>query len=250
MKTSYLPPTLLALLIAVPALAAGPELYISPKGEAHIRNATIANRHSLNLFSIDVWGSKWTVPMDQFTRVEAADGTALDFSQVQNGHRLEIKGSLVTGDIRRSGWLEAKLVRDLSIGAPPAGAQAAAISGSLALPPPPAPPPPPASSPPPPPPPPAPAQARASAGKPAAKAGRLLTQQLSMGMRGGEVVILQEFLQRNGWGIPNDGPVTSYYGRVTANAVKNFQRSSGLPPEGEVGPLTRAAINRLLQPAQ
>ncbi len=65
-------------------------------------------------------------------------------------------------------------------------------------------------------------------------------------MRGGEVITLQEFLQKNGWGIPNDGPVTGNYGKVTVNAVKKFQVANGLPPEGEVGPKTRAAINKLL----
>ncbi len=65
-------------------------------------------------------------------------------------------------------------------------------------------------------------------------------------MRGGEVIILQEFLQKHDRGIPNDGPVTGFYGKVTVSAVKKFQAANGLAPEGEVGPKTRALINKLL----
>ncbi len=65
-------------------------------------------------------------------------------------------------------------------------------------------------------------------------------------MRGREVTVLQEFLQKYDWGIPNDGPVTGFYGRVTLNAVKKFQTANSLSPEGEVGPKTRALINKLL----
>lgn len=220
---------------AFPAFAAdGPELYISPKGEIRITNAPISNRHSLNLFSTIVWGVTWTVPIDQFTSVETADGKKIEFSEIADDHRLEIKGSIsINSDPRRRGWLDTKLIRDLSLGSPPPATppaplptpppQTAAIATALT----------------PPPPPPA-AAAPSPSGKPK------LTRQLSIGMRGGEVFILQEFLQKHGWGIPNDGPVTGYYGKVTANAVKKFQNAKGLPPEGEVGPKTRALINELL----
>ena len=77
--------------------------------------------------------------------------------------------------------------------------------------------------------------------------GRKLTQYLQVGMRGGEVIILQEFLQKNNWGIPDDGPVTGYFGKVTQGAVMKFQVANGLPPEGVVGPKTRALINALLK---
>jgi peptidoglycan hydrolase-like protein with peptidoglycan-binding domain len=65
-------------------------------------------------------------------------------------------------------------------------------------------------------------------------------------MRGGEVFILQEFLQKYGWGIPNNGPVTGYFGSVTATAVMAFQKAKGLPSTGIVGPKTRGLINGII----
>jgi N-acetylmuramoyl-L-alanine amidase len=75
----------------------------------------------------------------------------------------------------------------------------------------------------------------------------LLTASLYAGMRGREVIALQRFLQKNGWGIPDDGPVTGYFGKVTERAIINFQKASNLEPVGFVGPRTRALINSLLQ---
>lgn len=72
-----------------------------------------------------------------------------------------------------------------------------------------------------------------------------ITQNLDLGMRGKEVAALQEFLQKNNFGIPNDGPVTGYYGSVTAKAVANFQKANGLAAVGIVGQETRALINNL-----
>lgn len=223
MKTQLLIGTLAVLALAAPALAEEPELYISSKGEVRIVNALIANRHSTNLISVVVWGLKWVVPVDQYTKVQGADGKDIAFSEVLDGHRLEIVGQAVIDDIRRPGWIDTRLIRDLSIGTPALAPQPAAIATALT--PPPAPPP---------------------AALPPASGKGSLTQNLRLGMRGGEVVILQEFLQKHGWGIPNDGPVTGFYGKVTVSAVKKFQAVNGLPPEGEVGPKTRALINKLL----
>lgn len=76
--------------------------------------------------------------------------------------------------------------------------------------------------------------------------GRGITQDLSLGDKGPEVVTLQEFLQRGAWGIPDDGPVTGYYGKVTAKAVTKFQQANGLEAIGVVGLRTRGLINKLL----
>ena len=225
----------------------GPELYISSKGEARIVNATIDNWNAINLFSVTVWGLKWTVTVDRATRIEAADGTSMELSQILKDHSLEIKGGVIYNDINRRGWVEARLVRDLSVGVPPPAAPLpAAISAALMPAPTPASTPAPISLP---------ANAPATASPEAAPlsaspAQRILTQQLRLGMRGGEVVILQEFLQKNNWGIPDDGPVTGYYGKVTVNAVKKLQAANGLPPEGEVGPKTRKLINEFLVKTQ
>ena len=78
--------------------------------------------------------------------------------------------------------------------------------------------------------------------------GKVITQTLKEGMSGPEVATLQEFLQKNDWGIPADGPVTGYYGGVTSKAVANFQQANGLEAAGFVGQETRALINKLLNP--
>lgn len=229
--------TLCALGLLLPlgawAAATGPELYISPRGEVRISGAELKDKNALNLFSLTVWGQKWTIPIDQFTMLESADGKKIQLDEILLGHLLEIKGYAAG---QKPGWLDTRLVRDLSLGPPPppAPAQSAAAAGANVLPPPPAFPPP-ALTPPPPP-------------ATGLKTPRTrLTQQLRAGMRGGEVVVLQEFLQKGGWGIPDNGPVTGYFGKVTVQAVKKFQVASGLPPEGEVGPRTRALMNALLE---
>ncbi|MDP3727699.1 MAG: peptidoglycan-binding domain-containing protein [bacterium] len=237
MNTRTLITAFALLVLALPARAE-PELAISAKGELHISNVNIGTRHSLNLFSVNTWGLKWVVPIDKTTILEAADGAKIEFSQVLDDHRLEIWGPVVIGDIRRPGWIDTRKIRDLSIGTPPVitalpPPQTATI-GAGVTPPPPAP----ASTPPP--------STSSGQAPPAPVAGGYLTQNLKLGMRGREVVLLQEFLQKNGWGIPNDGPVTGYYGKVTVNAVKKFQAANSLPAEGEVGPKTRALINELL----
>ncbi|MBI4132225.1 MAG: peptidoglycan-binding protein [Candidatus Sungbacteria bacterium] len=227
---------IVAFALAVPASADGPELHISAKGEVQIIGAELITINAINLFSVNVWGQRWVVPIDKWATLESADGKPLAAVDILQGHRLEIKGR---ADPNRGGWLDTRLIRDLSIGTPPPpvittpAAETANIGAAL----PPTPLPAPLTSPVPVAPPPAP---------PPASSKRLLTQQLRAGMRGGEVVILQEFLQKNNWGIPNDGPVTGYYGKVTANAVKKFQAANGLAPEGEVGPKTRELINRWL----
>jgi peptidoglycan hydrolase-like protein with peptidoglycan-binding domain len=55
----------------------------------------------------------------------------------------------------------------------------------------------------------------------------------------GEVSTLQDFLQSKGY--LNSEP-TGYFGLLTLNAVKSFQRANGIDPTGYVGPLTRAKI--------
>ena len=64
-------------------------------------------------------------------------------------------------------------------------------------------------------------------------------RQMVYGMKGSDVIVLQERLNSLGY---NVGEVDGYYGRMTENAVKAFQEASGLYVDGEVGPLTMDAL--------
>lgn len=57
---------------------------------------------------------------------------------------------------------------------------------------------------------------------------------------GGQVTILQQFLNRTGY----LSGVSGYFDSGTYGAVVNYQLSHGIPSTGTVGPLTRASINR------
>ncbi len=202
--------------MALPVLAEDPiqEIFIYPKQRVHIKGVEVESRNALNMYAIKVAGSKWQVFSDQYTKLESASGGAVTLAEIVPGHVLEIKGSYR----ELGGVIEAALIRDLSIGVKPAEI---AVS------------PPPASSP---------QKSNSESNK-----GSFLTKNLRLGMKGKEVVRLQEFLQKNGWGIPNDGPVTGHFGKVTKKAVENFQKANGLAAVGTVGPKTRELINALLQ---
>ena len=70
--------------------------------------------------------------------------------------------------------------------------------------------------------------------------GTTLTRDLSQGMRGGDVSELQRHLAAAGVYSEN---VTGYFGDITEEAVKRYQRAHGIEPTGFVGPATRAALN-------
>ncbi len=69
--------------------------------------------------------------------------------------------------------------------------------------------------------------------------------QLSLGSTGANVTRLQQFLATNPLIYPQ-GIVSGYYGPLTRTAVDQFQIGYGLPPVGQVGPLTLAKINALI----
>ncbi|MDE1970529.1 MAG: peptidoglycan-binding protein [Patescibacteria group bacterium] len=69
-----------------------------------------------------------------------------------------------------------------------------------------------------------------------------LSQNISMGSRGDEVTNLQIYLTRGGY---YTGPITGYYGPLTAAGVRTFQTEHGIAPIGMVGPLTRKALENL-----
>lgn len=70
--------------------------------------------------------------------------------------------------------------------------------------------------------------------------GSMLTSDLTQGMRGAEVTKLQNKLTAKGFPVSSSG----YYGTQTTAAVKKFQTSKGITPTGNVGPLTRAQLNK------
>lgn len=90
----------------------------------------------------------------------------------------------------------------------------------------------------------APAAANATANAPAAAAGAakyLFTKNLNIGSQGAAVVELQKRLAALGF---FSGPSSGYFGPMTALAVKKFQAARGLARVGNVGPGTRAALNK------
>jgi len=73
-----------------------------------------------------------------------------------------------------------------------------------------------------------------------------LMNQLKVGMTGDDVKLLQEILATDPEIYP-EGLITGYYGKLTEQAVKRFQKKAGLDQAGVVGPKTFAKINELLQ---
>ena len=230
------------------ALSAAPpiqEMYISTKGEVHIVGAEIISKNALNLLGIKIWGEKRLLAIPDHTDLKAADGSVITAENLSKGDFLEIKGHSAKDS---SGFLEASYIRNFSLkneNIPYPSLSAAFCPAPVALkvlpsstqapvptavvseikPP-----------------------AQITVSQPAPVTGkREITQNLFLGIRGGEVTILQEFLQKNGWGIPNDATVTGFFGQVTESALKKFQETQGLEATGNTGPLSRAAINSLLK---
>ncbi len=69
-----------------------------------------------------------------------------------------------------------------------------------------------------------------------------LIRQLKQGMSGDDVTTLQTILASDPSIYP-EGTVTGYFGRLTAEAVKKFQKKHGLESVGSVGPKTLAKLN-------
>jgi len=66
---------------------------------------------------------------------------------------------------------------------------------------------------------------------------------LALGESSYEVKLLQIFLKWKGFW-PAEEPISGYFGEITLAALKQYQLSVGLPPEGIAGPLTRGAWQR------
>lgn len=71
-----------------------------------------------------------------------------------------------------------------------------------------------------------------------------LTKDLKLGMTDPEVKILQDILKTQG-DFPTNITSSGFFGNITNKAVKTFQTKKGLVADGFVGPLTRAALNKI-----
>lgn len=210
-----------------------PEFHIYSDGTVEIRSGTVESLYAANYYGIIVWGLTWSAMADYYTKLEAADGTPIKPEEIKEGHLLDIRGKQAT---KKKEFIDALFIRDVSIR--PTGTFTVTILATTS-----------------------PVSVPQTFSKPAQtpslfvvlpppiplQTNGLLTASLYAGMRGREVIALQRFLQKNGWGIPDDGPVTGYFGKVTERAVINFQKANNLEPVGFVGPRTRALINSLLQ---
>lgn len=69
-----------------------------------------------------------------------------------------------------------------------------------------------------------------------------IDRQLSIGMSGADVTILQTFLAKDNTIYPQ-GIISGYFGPLTQSAVSNFQARNGIATVGRVGPITLNVIN-------
>lgn len=72
-----------------------------------------------------------------------------------------------------------------------------------------------------------------------------LIRTLSVGESGADVTALQTFLENKGYLTIPPGIAKGYFGALTKKAVVVFQKENSIDPIGIVGPMTRAAIEKL-----
>src|SRR3989344_751985 len=212
--------SLVALTILIASNAAhaeeqNPELRITPAGEIHLIGAGLWQKHAANLYTIKAWGMKWTVEIPYGMTLLSAHGAVIKSEEFKQGDSLEIKGRVVTKNSLDYS-IDLSMIKNISVqtGEPK-----------------------PLPSPPVPTPTPAPIPAPATTAKAAPKG---LYMALQKGYRGGQVSLLQKFLQGQGL-IKGDG-VSGYFGVETEKALKKFQAANILEATGTLGPKTRSLI--------
>jgi peptidoglycan hydrolase-like protein with peptidoglycan-binding domain len=70
-----------------------------------------------------------------------------------------------------------------------------------------------------------------------------ITQNLSIGASGQNVIALQTFLIAKGFLTMSPGTSEGYFGNLTKQALVAYQKSVGLPATGYCGSMTRSAIS-------
>jgi len=69
----------------------------------------------------------------------------------------------------------------------------------------------------------------------------IFTRTLKVGSKGTDVGILQKILKEKGY-FPASQSITGFFGRITENAVKAFQKANNLQADGIVGKMTREKL--------
>ena len=87
-----------------------------------------------------------------------------------------------------------------------------------------------------------------------AAAPYVFVSDLSPGDINSKIIKLQIYLNTHGFPVASTGPgslghETSFFGPATVLAVKAFQRARHIEPTGNLGPLTRAALNTVMIPS-
>ncbi len=209
------------VLLGMPVFAA--ELHIDSQGKFHMDSANVVSTNN-NFVLVEVWGTKWSIFIDAYTKIRSAGDLELTTNAFAVGHALTVDGTFN----KDNKVIEATLIVDESVGTPK----------------------PKEVSPPPP-------VAISASPKPSVSAAPAILKQpidakdireirsyLKLSSEGPEVLKLQQFLISNGFLAPDNA--TGYFGLVTSSAVKRFQFANGLAGTGTVGPLTRAVLNSLL----
>ncbi len=79
----------------------------------------------------------------------------------------------------------------------------------------------------------------------------MFKKQFGLGTRDAEVKMLQKFLNDNGFtvsktGLGSKGKETDFFGKLTWDALKKFQRANKIQSTGYFGPITQTYINKML----
>lgn len=72
------------------------------------------------------------------------------------------------------------------------------------------------------------------------------TRDLTIGTTDTDVMKLQQFLNAKGYNVTKLGEETTYFGNKTKESLMKFQKANSIQATGNLGPITRTLINKLL----